>query len=112
MSEICATCGLPKELCVCESIAKESQKIQIQIEKRKFGKQYTIVEGIDSKEIDIKDLVKKLKNTLACGGTAKDGKIELQGDHKARVKIVLTSLGFAPETIEVKEYHGSKYQKR
>ena len=47
---------------------------------------YTIIEGIDEKEINLKDLAKKLKAHLACGGTAKDGKIELQGEHKTRVK--------------------------
>lgn len=102
MSEICSTCGLPKELCVCESIAKESQKIVVMIEKRKFGKVYTVIRGIDAKEIDMKDLIKKLKNAFACGGTAKEGIVELQGDHKNKVKQVLISIGFAPETIEVK----------
>ncbi len=102
MSEICSTCGLPKELCVCETIAKENQVIEISIEKRKFGKQYTIVTGIDTKEIDMDQLVKKLKNKLACGGTFKDGKLELQGNHKQRVKQALISTGFAPETIVMK----------
>ena len=102
MSEICATCGLPKELCVCETIAKESQRIVISIIKRKFGKKYTIVEGIDSKQIDIKETTKKLKGKFACGGTAKGNTIELQGDHKQKVKEFLIELGFAPETIDVR----------
>jgi len=102
MSEICSTCGLPKELCVCETIAKENQVIEIYLEKRKFGKQYTVVTGIDTKEIDMDQLVKNLKNKLACGGTAKGGKIELQGRHRQKVKQALIKLGFAPETIVVK----------
>ena len=102
MSEICTTCGLSKELCVCESIAKESQKIVVSQVKKKFGKPYTIITGIDEKEIDIKDLAKKLKSYLACGGTSKEGKIELQGGHKNKVKEFLANMGFAPETIEVK----------
>ncbi|MBI1969714.1 translation initiation factor [Candidatus Woesearchaeota archaeon] len=102
MSEICTTCGLPKELCVCESIAKESQKIVVKIEKRKFGKPYTVIEGIDPKAIDIEELAKKLKSKFACGGTIKEGKIELQGGHKSKAKETLVSLGFARETIEVK----------
>ena len=101
MSEICTRCGLPQELCVCETIAKESQKIIISIEKKKFNKISTIVEGIDEKEINLKDLAKKLKSKFACGGTAKEGRIELQGDHKQKVKEILVQSGFAPETIEV-----------
>ena len=45
---------------------------------------------------------KKLKNVLACGGTSKDGKVELQGEHKHRVREELMKLGFPEETIEVK----------
>ena len=102
MSEICATCGLPKPLCVCETIAKESQIIQVYIEKKKFRKVSTIVEGLDAREIDLKDVAKKLKSTFACGGTAKDGKIELQGDHRQKVRKSLVQMGFAEDSIEVK----------
>jgi len=102
MSEICPVCGLVKELCVCETIAKESQKIFVYLERKKFNKNYTIVEGIDAKEIDLKDLAKKLKSELACGGTIKDGKIELQGEHKQKTKKVLIDHGFAPSSIEIR----------
>lgn len=102
MSDIDPITGLPKELGVWENITKESQKIIVKSVKKSFGKMYTIVEGIDSKEIDMKDLGKKLKNKLACGGTVKDGKIELQGNHRQKVKEILVETGFAPETIELK----------
>jgi len=102
MTEVCPICGLKKELCICESIAKESQKIIVKLENKKFNKQYTIIEGIDEKEIDIKELAKKLKTSFACGGCAKDGKIELQGDHKNKVKKILIESGFLPETIEIR----------
>jgi len=102
MSEICPKCGLPKELCVCETIAKESQLIKVYVITKKFGKKYTVIEGIDSKEIDLKDLTKKLKTKFACGGTAKEGKIELQGDHKQKVKANLIQMGFSQETIDVR----------
>ncbi len=102
MSEICTKCGLPKELCVCETIAKESQKITVKLVKKKFNKISTIVEGIDEKEINLKDLAKRLKSQFACGGTAKEGRIELQGDHKQKVKEILIQSGFAQETIELR----------
>lgn len=102
MSEICSVCGLVKELCVCETIARESQKILIYVERKKFNKNYTIVEGIDEREIGLKDLAKKLKSELACGGTIKDGKIELQGEHKQKVKGILVKYGFIPSSIEIR----------
>jgi translation initiation factor 1 len=103
MTNICPKCGLPADLCVCESIAKESQKIVIKTIKKKFGKIYTVVEGIDSKEINIKDLAKKLKSEFACGGTSKGNIIELQGNHQQGIKKVLVDAGFAPETMEIQE---------
>lgn len=102
MSGVCPTCGLPKELCICETIAKETQIIKIKEIKKKFGKISTVIEGIDEKEINLKDLAKKLKNKFACGGTAKNGKIELQGSHRKMVKQELVKYGFKPETIEIR----------
>ena len=102
MSDICTICGLPKELCVCEQIAREDARIIVRIITKKFGKKYTMVEGVDQKGIDLKDVAKKLKNKFACGGTAKDGYIELQGDHLHGMRSALIELGFAPETIEIR----------
>jgi len=99
---VCVTCGLPQDLCVCESIAKETQEIIVKTEERKFRRKYTVVEGIDEKEIDLEQLTKTLKAKLACGGTVKEHRIELQGNHKAKVKKILIENGFAPETIIVK----------
>jgi translation initiation factor 1 len=101
MSDVCPKCGLNKELCVCETIAKREQQIQIKVVKRKFGKLITTVGGIDAKDIDIKDLAKKLKNALACGGTSKGGIIELQGDHATKAKEALIKLGFSKDTIKL-----------
>ncbi|MBS3145768.1 translation initiation factor [Candidatus Woesearchaeota archaeon] len=101
MSEICPKCGLPKELCACENIAKEEQQIKVSVIKRKFGKLITLVEGINQKEVNIKEVAKKLKSKLACGGTSKNKVIELQGDHKQKVKEELIKIGFAPETIRI-----------
>jgi translation initiation factor 1 len=98
MSNICPKCGLPKELCVCEEIAKEQQKIEISVDKRRYGKMMTIVDGINSNDLDIDALITKLKKKCASGGTIKEGKIELQGDHRTKVKETLEEMGF---TVEV-----------
>ena len=102
MPEICPVCGLPREICVCEEIAREQQRISIYSVKRKFGKIMTIIEGIDEKQVDLKDLTKKLKSKLACGGTLKGSEIEIQGDHKKRAKEMLIGMGFSPDMINIK----------
>lgn len=101
MSNVCPKCGLVKELCVCETIAKEDQRIQISVVKRKFGKLTTVVSGINAKDLDLKDVAKQIKSKLACGGTTKNGVIELQGDHRRKVKEELIKMGFENDTIDM-----------
>ncbi|HLD00437.1 MAG TPA: translation initiation factor [Candidatus Nanoarchaeia archaeon] len=100
MVGVCNQCGLPLDLCVCETIAREQQKITVGTEKKKFGKIYTIISGIKN-EVNINEILKRLKSKFACGGTVKNNKIELQGDHRTRVRAALVELGFPDETIEV-----------
>jgi len=99
MSEICPKCGLPTEICVCEDLAREQQKIIISVDKRRYGKMMTIVDGINSNELDIDSLSTKLKKKCASGRTIKDGRIELQGDHRSKVKETLDEMGFIVELI-------------
>ena len=98
-SGICPKCGLPKELCICEEVAKEQQRISVKVSKRRYGKEVTVVDGLDPYEIDLEDLSKFLKGRLACGGTVKENSIELQGNHRDRVKILLSSRGYNLENI-------------
>ena len=98
---MCPNCGLPKDLCICETLAKEENKIEVYIDRRRYGKAMTIVENI-SKDMNPRELLKNLKKKLACGGTYKDGKIELQGDHKRRMEDLLVKLGFSKDQINVK----------
>jgi translation initiation factor 1 len=100
--EICNKCGLPADICICEDLAKETQKILITTNTRRFKKLTTVIEGIDTKTMNIKELAQKLKTKFACGGTIKDGRIELQGDHKEAVKSLLISYGFSKDLIEIR----------
>lgn len=98
MVAICSTCGLPEELCMCEEIAREQQRIKIYSDKRRYGKVMTIVEGIDESDINMDELARKLKTKCAAGGTVKDGRIELQGEHRKKVQAALEKMGFNVET--------------
>ncbi len=93
--------GLPPE--ICEQLSAEEQVIKIRLERRRFGREVTIIEGIDEKVFNLKELASKLKSRLATGGTAKNGRIELQGDHRHRVKELLVEMGFPEENITIIE---------
>jgi translation initiation factor 1 len=99
MSDICPKCGLPKEICVCEEIAREQQSIIIAVDKRRYGKTMTVVDGLNPHDLDMNALVSNLKSICACGGTIKEGRIELQGDHRVKVKDALEKLGFTVDVI-------------
>ena len=90
--------GLPNEDGIFKEIAKGEQKINVTTVSRRYGKIITLVSGFDS-DFDIKGTAKLLKEKLACGGTFKDGVIELQGNHKKQVKPVLMSLGLSEDSI-------------
>jgi translation initiation factor 1 len=99
--EICNVCGLPREICVCDDIAYEQQHIHVRIDSRRYGKEVTILSGLDSHDIDLKSLSKILKTNLACGGSIKDGEIVLQGDHRQLIRQVLVENGFESYNIVI-----------
>lgn len=90
--------GLPTETDVFEEIAKSEQHIKVSTDKRRYGKIITLVSGFD-KTVDLKGIAKSLKEKLACGGTVKDGVIELQGNHLKQVRPILVKLGFPEDSI-------------
>ena len=101
MAEICPVCGLPSDICVCGEISKEQQRIRVRLETRKWRREVTIIEGINDKDTDLGRLAQKLKTFCACGGTAKNNLIMLQGDHRERVRSYLIRLGYPEENVEV-----------
>lgn len=61
------------------------------------GKTVTVVSafvgiGLPEKE----QLAKKMRAACGCGGTVKDGQIEIQGDQRETVARILTEAGFRP----------------
>ena len=101
MAVICNNCGLPDDLCACGDLDKDSSQIIIRLETRRFKKKGTMIEGLDPKINNLESVAKELKGKYACGGTAKEGYIFLQGDHRDTIKEALVKLGFSEEKIEL-----------
>jgi translation initiation factor 1 len=61
--------------------------------KGRKGKGVTTVSGVGLAEAELKTLAKQLKQKCSTGGTVKDGVIEIQGDHRDKLKVELEKLG-------------------
>jgi translation initiation factor 1 len=68
-------------------------KIQLET-KHRAGKTVTVVLGFIGLEDDLAQLGKDLKNHCGTGGSAKDGEIILQGDHREKIKQWLQKKGY------------------
>lgn len=100
----CPVCGLPNELCVCTEVEKTSSLIEIKVEKRKYGKLWAIISGMEVDSSDLKEIMKTIKNKLACGGTVKGKSIEvLYGKHDRTSELikVLVEQGFNKDSVHV-----------
>ncbi len=72
------------------------------MKKRRYGKEVTVIEGL-GEDADLKKIASELKSKLAAGGTVKNGRIEIQGDHRDRARDLLVKLGFPESNITVIE---------
>lgn len=61
--------------------------------KGRKGKGMTVVTGVPLHPEGLRDLAKKLKQKCGTGGTLKDGRIEIQGDHRELLVAELQALG-------------------
>jgi translation initiation factor 1 len=93
---------LDLELCVCTDIAKTDIRLKVTIERRKWGKLYTVIHFLpNAKDFNLKEMANTLKSSLACGGTVKGESIELQGNHEFRIIPLLEKMGFEADAIDI-----------
>ena len=71
-----------------------TQQLTVQSEERWYGKKMVIIEGFEG-NTDLESLALELKSALGTGGTAKEGHIELQGNHEERVRELLEENGYS-----------------
>ena len=85
--------GKPKE---AELLPPQQQKLRVQLDKKaRRGKAVTLVTGFVGPDAELSALGKELKSLCGGGGTAKDGEIMVQGDHREKVTKWLLGNGYA-----------------
>lgn len=83
-----------------ETLPKEKQMFRISLDKRnRRGKAVTLITGFKGSDDDLQELGKLLKTRCGVGGSAKEGEIIVQGDHRQKVLEILQKEGYAKSRI-------------
>ena len=95
---MCPVCRNPVAHCACKQAAAPTGDGVVRVSretKGRGGKAVTLVRGVVLAAGPLAALGKELRTSCGCGGTVKDGVIEVQGDHADRVVELLRARGHA-----------------
>ena len=100
VGRMCPQCRQPVAACPCAAMARQPPAgdgvVRVSREtKGRGGKAVTIVRGLALDAAALAELGKRLRSACGAGGTAKDGVLEVQGDHVERVVDWLKQAGHA-----------------
>lgn len=96
----CERCGLLESECSCPptparaTVPPGQQTARVSLEKRPGHRSATVVAGLSEEEKDLQRLLAELRARCGAGGTVKNGRIEIQGEHLERVRHFLSELGY------------------
>lgn len=95
---MCPGCRQPAAQCTCKKAAVPPAGdgvVRVSREtKGRGGKAVTLVRGLGLAPDALAALAKQLRTQCGAGGTAKDGVVEIQGDHAERVVALLEQQGY------------------
>lgn len=78
-----------------ETLAPSAQELRVWRDSRsRAGKVVTLVRGFVGTDDDLTELARLLKTKCGVGGSAKDGEIIIQGDHRDRIVDILIKSGY------------------
>ena len=99
IGRLCPHCGQAKGGCRCRPApapAGGGGGIRVGREtKGRKGKGVTVISGLPLAGTALESLASELKKRCGCGGTVKDGKIEIQGEHRELLLQELQQRGFS-----------------
>lgn len=93
----CPDCSQPVDACICkQTLIPEGDGIaRVRREsKGRGGKTVTTISGVPLAIDALQELASALKKRCGCGGSLKDGVIEIQGDHVELLIAELIKRGF------------------
>lgn len=97
---VCPKCGWPADDCRCStSLAAGREAVpdrpvaKLRVENRASGKQVTVVAGLPRNAEWLEALCRELKKACGAGGSAGEDSVEVQGDHRERLRELLAKKG-------------------
>ncbi len=92
---LCPDCGCAQCQCNTDGIIMGDGNVRIRLEtKGRKGKGVTTVTGIPMTETGLKKLLKELKQKTSTGGAVKEQALELQGDQRDILMMLLANRGW------------------
>jgi translation initiation factor 1 len=98
---LCPKCGWPLDQCRCsdqrtrDEPVPEKLVVRLSIEKaRRGGKTVTVLDGLPRNVRFLTTLAGELKRACGSGGTVADGRVEIQGDQRERLRPLLAARGW------------------
>jgi translation initiation factor 1 len=97
---LCPKCGWPVDDCRCsrrgeEAIATKVSCVLRLERKGRGGKTVTVVAGLPRNQAFLAGLAAELKRACGTGGTATDETVEIQGDHREKLRGLLAAKGWS-----------------
>ncbi|NCO53418.1 MAG: translation initiation factor Sui1 [Deltaproteobacteria bacterium] len=98
LGSTCPHCGKSLQKCCCRVQAPARPNgVPIRIERQtkgRKGKGVSLISGLPLADVELKQLAKELKQRCGCGGTVKDGIIEIQTHQRDLLLDELHKRGF------------------
>jgi translation initiation factor 1 len=96
---LCPRCGWPAGKCRCATTLDQPlpDKIvaRLSIERaHRGGKTVTVIDGLPRNEPFLAELASELKRACGSGGTVVEGRVEIQGDQREKLRPLLEARGW------------------
>ncbi|MDQ6992570.1 MAG: translation initiation factor [Mariprofundus sp.] len=82
-----------KQASIIKNPAKQGIRIRRE-SKGRGGKSVCVIDGLHLNSVELKTLLKKMKGSLGCGGAVKGDELEIQGDHREKLLLLLEKEGY------------------
>ena len=96
---VCPKCGWPADDCRCSKAGEEKVPAKLacvlRVEKKgRGGKTVTVVANLPRNAAFLASLAAELKRACGTGGSAQEDTVEVQGDHRERLRPLLAAKGW------------------